>query len=450
MKLNGLLLIGLLAALPLAARAQDYYVAPDGDDAAPGTLEKPLKDPVKAARKLNPGDTLYFRAGEYRCKTNGIIGLAPSRDGEEGKPITFKNHDNEHVKIDVAAADWGVTNNGFSYIVFDGFEITGGTKTYNMKISAHYGRAKKGTGHHVTIRNCEVHHSQNENIFSAETPYLTVENCYLHHSSRSHGLYLQHGCHNAVIRNVTSEHNYGNSGTQLNASKGEIKNALVENCLLRYNAHGFSLMGVIDSTFQGNVLFNNGYDGPRGSGWREIIMKDGSVSKEERAKGLKGTMSKGNTFENNTVVNLVPKGHKLGNLLDVREGTTGCIFRNNIFAVRGKPLFSLKGHEGFAFENNCLWNIGGGEQVDDGGSLADFAKANGFKVSEVVTGDPTFEDMEKGDLGLKEGSPCVDAGVKTESERQAAGKGPDLGALERGVEAQVGCKLPWKKTNGEK
>ena len=176
MRLHGLLLIGLLAAPPLAARAREYYVAPDGDDAAPGTLEKPLKDPVKAARKLGPGDTLYFRKGEYRCRTSGIVGLAPSRDGEEGRAITFRNYNDEHVKLDVAGADWGVTNNGFSHIVFDGFEITGGTRTYNMKISAHHGRAKRGTGHHFTIRNCEVHHSRNENVFAYGTPYLTIEN----------------------------------------------------------------------------------------------------------------------------------------------------------------------------------------------------------------------------------------------------------------------------------
>ncbi|MCX7590657.1 MAG: right-handed parallel beta-helix repeat-containing protein, partial [Kiritimatiellae bacterium] len=191
----------VLAVTPLVTtRAVEYFVAPDGDDANPGTLERPFKNPVTAAAKLMPGDTLYFRGGHYKCRTDAVIGLGPSRDGEEGKPITFCNYNNEHVVIDVDGADWGLSNNGFSYIVFDGFEVTGGTTTYNMKISAHHGRAKSGTGHHVTVRNCEIHHSRNENLFAAGTPYLVVENCHLHHSSRSHGLYLQVGCHNAVIR----------------------------------------------------------------------------------------------------------------------------------------------------------------------------------------------------------------------------------------------------------
>ncbi len=53
---------------------------------------------------------------------------APARDGQEGKPITLSRYKNEQVRIDVAGTDWGVTNNGFSYIVFDGFEIFGGTR----------------------------------------------------------------------------------------------------------------------------------------------------------------------------------------------------------------------------------------------------------------------------------------------------------------------------------
>ncbi len=36
--------------------ARDYYVAPDGGDSNPGTLEKPFKDAVKTIRKLMPGE----------------------------------------------------------------------------------------------------------------------------------------------------------------------------------------------------------------------------------------------------------------------------------------------------------------------------------------------------------------------------------------------------------
>ena len=446
-----------LALIATAAAAQDYFVAPDGNDANPGTLEKPKKNAVKAAKLLKAGDTLYFRKGTYRCRTNGIVGLAPSRHGEEGKPITFKNYNNEHVKIDVANTDWGFTSNGFSYIVIDGFEVTGGGRNFNMKIASNHGGGTRGCGHHVTIRNCDVHGAKMVNIFAFGTKYLTVENCHLHHSRRSHGIYLSAGCHNSVIRNVTSEHNHGNSGLQINAAGNGTKNVLVEKCILRYNAHGFSLMSAIDCIFRNNIVFNDGYDGPRGSGWREIIMYTYGKNK----KTGKPMPTEGLLFENNTFVNLVPKGHKLSNLVRSKSGSRNCKFRNNIFVVRGKPIFTLESYAGFSFENNCLFNIKGGGQVKGGGNLADFCKAKKLTESGTITKDPMFVDIKNGDLRLKEGSPCIDAGVDAPSEVTAGGaevspkvkvggKARDIGAYENGVDFQMGCKLPWKKDSGSK
>ena len=46
-----------------------------------------------------------------------------------------------------------------------------------------------------------------------------------------------------------------------------------------------------------------------------------------------------------------------------------------------------------------------------------------------------FADVEKGDLRLKTGSPCIGAGPE----------GADLGALPYGKKFRIGCKLPWRK-----
>ena len=420
-------MVGMMLAGGMA-HARDYYLAPDGDDANPGTLEKPLRNPVAAARQLMPGDTLIFRAGTYRCRTDGVVGLAPPRDGEKGKPITFKSYNNEHVKLDVRGTDWGLTNTGFSWIVFDGFEVFG-SKNNNMKLAAK--RGGRGTGHHVTVRNCEFHRSGRENVFCHSTPFLVFENCHFHDSNRSHGLYLQVGCHNPVVRSCTSENNRGNSGIQFNATaKGGITNALVERCILRGNAQGFSQMGVIDSTFRNNVAYNNGFVGPRGSGWRELIMW---------TYGKDGTKCEGNTWENNTFVNTLPKGHRLNNIVRSKSGTKNITFRNNIFVCRGKPLFNLENYGGFVFENNCLHNIGGGGQVKGSGKLVDFCKAKGLKESGTVTADPMFVGLNKGDLRLKDGSPCIGAGLKG-----ADGKQRDIGAHQRGSDMLIGCRLPWK------
>jgi hypothetical protein len=305
-----------------------------------------------------------------------------------------------------------------------------------MKISTGSGGKN---GHHITVRNCEVHHSDGECIFAQATPNITIENCHLHHSARSHGLYMQVGCHNAVVRYLTSENNFGNSGTQLNAAGGGLKNALVEFCLLRNNAQGWSLMGAQNCTFRHCILFNDGYEGPRESGRREIILWT-------YAEGSKpGTICEGNTFENNTIVNLVPATHKLNNLVQSKSGTKNTTWRNNIFYVRDKPIFTLDDFAGNVFQNNCFFVVGSAPQVAGAGALADFAKAHDLKADANLTADPLFTDVEKGDFSLKDGSPCIDAGVKTEATVPVAGKSRDIGALERGQKVRIGCDLPWKK-----
>jgi parallel beta helix pectate lyase-like protein len=425
----------LMLALAAPAAARDYVVAPNGNDANPGTLDKPMKSPVKAAKLLKAGDSLVFRGGEYKVRATRTYGLAPYASGTAGKPITFRNHDNAHVKLDLRGSDWGLTNNGYSYIVFDGLDITNKSH-YGMKLSAASGRRGPGgkhiLGHHITVRNCEVHHTGGECIFSQGTEYLTIENNYLHHSGRSHGLYLAAGCHNPVIRNNTSMHNQGNSGTQLNgdANADGIKNAVVERNFLSLNAQGYSLMNVKDAVFRNNVLFNNGYNGTRGSGYREVILWSKRTEKDALCRDV--------LFENNTLVNLVPAGHKMGNIFQVQSRTRNVTFRNNIIAIRRKGLFTFRlsvEPKGLAFENNCLALIDGGKQVAKGGTLAEYCKTHKLKQSGNIVADPMFVDMAKGDLRLKKGSPCIGAGVK----------GVDIGAMPYGRDIQIGCKLPWKK-----
>ena len=427
----GLAAVALLG-VSVAAESADYWVALDGDDANPGTLEQPFRDPVLAAEKLMPGDTLHFRQGRYRCRTGAVIALAPARDGEPGRPIVFRNHADEHVVIDVAETDWGLTNNGFDWIVFDGFEVTGRGRN-NMKISAHHGRAKKGPGRHVTVRNCEVHGARSANILAVNTPFLTIENCHLHSSERSHGLYVSQGCHNAVVRHVTSENNRGNSGMQFNAAIGGMTNALVEANMLRGNAHGFSLMGVSGSVFRNNILFNNGFDGPRGSGGREVILWTYDTG------DTPGAVCERNLFENNTVVNLVPAGHRLRALVESKAGTRAIVFRNNVFFIPRRPAFALASFETFAFEHNALFNIDGSPHVLGGGTLADFARTQRLRETGTQVADPMFADMAGGDFRLRPNSPLKDAGAVLPD-----GTRPDIGARHAAPDRPIGCRLPWR------
>ncbi len=424
--LAALMALLLLAAAARAENGREYFVAPDGDDNNPGTIEEPKRCPIEAAKLLQPGDSLVFRGGEYRARANRTYSLAPYRDGEPDAPITFRNHEDEHVTLDLSGSSWGLSNNGYSYIIFDGFEITGDVRN-GMKLAAGSGRRTEDGelvyGRHVTVRNCEVHGAASANIFAIGTEYLTIENCHLHSSQRSHGLYIQRGCHNVVVRNVTSENNHGNSGMQLNASKGGVRNALVERNILRNNAQGFSLMGNKNSIFRHNILYNNGYPGPRGGSNREIILWTPD-----------DTTCRQNIFENNTVVNTQPEGHRVTRLVIMKSETRNTTFRNNIFYIaRQRPTFAIEADSlaGHLIESNCFY---GGPMATPVGDLDELAEQTTTLARDNIFADPGFVDVENGDLRLREDSPCV--GASTD--------GGDLGAIPRNRDVHIGCRLPWR------
>jgi parallel beta-helix repeat protein len=420
--MGALVWLGLCLAGGIASAAE-YYVSPDGDDANPGTKQRPFKRPEFASTKLTPGDTLWFRAGEYSCREDAVVALSPKRDGAPGRPITFAAFPGERAVIR-HRSDWGVTPNGYDWIVFDGLEIVGGPR-YGMKLSKAHGR--NDYPHHITLRNLNIHGQGFEGIFAHSCTHLTIEHCHLHHSRRSHGLYLQVGCHNAVVRHNLSEENHGNSGMQLNAAGGGIRNALVEGNVLRNNAQGFSLMGVIGCTFRGNVLYNNGYPGPRGSGNREVIL----WTYKDRRATAPGTKCKDNLFEHNTFVNLRGK-----HIFHIRSGTSGTVLRNNILYTGRNVCMTVDPDSaaGLVLENNCLFN-GGGALVRLGPqrlSLAQFARQAAIKATGNLVADPQLTDVNGFDLALRKTSPCIDAGAAPKWKRPFAGKAPDIGALELG------------------
>lgn len=75
--------------------AGTFYVAPGGDDAAPGTLEKPFATIQHAVNKLKRGDTCYIRGGVYRESVD-LSGKA----GAAGAPITLTAYNGETVTLD--------------------------------------------------------------------------------------------------------------------------------------------------------------------------------------------------------------------------------------------------------------------------------------------------------------------------------------------------------------
>ncbi|MEV0608997.1 right-handed parallel beta-helix repeat-containing protein [Polymorphospora rubra] len=111
-------------------------VAPNGDDAAPGTLAQPLRTIQRAVDLVRPGGTIALRAGTYAPTTN----IQVLKNGTAAAPITITRYGTERVLIDgeqlphtpaplngsIPNAERGVFHIEASYWRFVGLEIANG------------------------------------------------------------------------------------------------------------------------------------------------------------------------------------------------------------------------------------------------------------------------------------------------------------------------------------
>ena len=79
---------------PMASFEKAFYVAPNGDDSNPGTLERPWRTIQKAADTLLAGDTVYLRQGIYAEH------VRPKNSGQPGKEIAYLSFPGERVILD--------------------------------------------------------------------------------------------------------------------------------------------------------------------------------------------------------------------------------------------------------------------------------------------------------------------------------------------------------------
>src|SRR3954454_14772443 len=129
-------LIALLAA-GLRAGALEVYVAPAGDDANAGTLDKPFATIGRAQQAVGPGDTVYLRGGTYAMRENQITAKERifarvnvlDKSGTSGKPINYFAYNGERPVFDLSAVKPAMRVTAFyvsgSWVHIKGLEVIG-------------------------------------------------------------------------------------------------------------------------------------------------------------------------------------------------------------------------------------------------------------------------------------------------------------------------------------
>ena len=187
MKRHFLAILTLLTAIVTATDAKVIYVAPQGDDAAAGTIDAPLATLPAAYRLTEGGDTVCFRGGTYNVtdsqvmKIKGVYAFvfALEKAGTAEHRTCYMGYPGERPVFD------------FSALMLDG----------KHRFAAFYLGAD-----YVLLRNFDIvgvpvrikGHTQSECVSARRGSHCIVEDIAMH-DGMAIGYYQKRGSHNLVV-----------------------------------------------------------------------------------------------------------------------------------------------------------------------------------------------------------------------------------------------------------
>jgi len=133
-----LIIVFILTGLNLSFASQ-YFVAPDGNDSNPGTIDQPVESIQRAQTFVSAGDTVYIRGGLYSVREDQISSVQQNlfacicyldKSGLAGQTIKYWAYPGEQPVFDFSAVKpanrrvVGIWMAG-SYIHLKGLEMTG-------------------------------------------------------------------------------------------------------------------------------------------------------------------------------------------------------------------------------------------------------------------------------------------------------------------------------------
>ena len=181
------------------AAAANFCVAPDGNDANPGTKERPFASLQRAQQAVSPGDTVFIRGGTYAMKEADIARrdsfLAAlfqlDKSGQKGKPITYRAWPGERPVFDCSQVKpKGLRVSAFrvrgSWLHLKGLEITGVQVTATGHTQS---ICVENFGSHNIYENLSMHDGQAIGLFITRGSDNLVLNCdaYRNHDFTSEG-----------------------------------------------------------------------------------------------------------------------------------------------------------------------------------------------------------------------------------------------------------------------
>lgn len=387
--LSALLVAAAMLSSLTSSEAATYFVAlpPIGSDANEGSEVEPWETLQHAVDTVAPGDTILVRAGDY-------VGAHVTASGSADQPITLAAFPGEEVSIvaDNAVTPDGINLEGASYFTVEGFDVSGRTRAGIRAVLCEK----------VTIRANRTDGNGKWGILTGFCDDLLIELNETSNSQIEHGIYVSNSGDRPVIRNNRIWGNHAN-GIHMNGDAslggdGVISDALVERNVIFDNGagggSGINMDGVRDSVVRNNLLFDNHASGI------SLYRIDG------------GQPSSGNEVLNNTVV--VPADGRWA--LNIRDGSSGNLVRNNVFynrhAFRGSITIDPAALPGFSSDFNVIMDRFSTDDGDSVMTLQEWQTDTGQDANSIIAGPgELFVDPATNDYHLKLESPAEDRGT---------------------------------------
>jgi len=381
------------------------FVATNGNDANPGTLESPLKTLAAAVRFAEPNDVIVVRGGLYHCSQT----IHLNRSGEPGKLIVIKAYPNEVPVFDCSGLGF---NSSYSCLYITGayWHLRGLVFT-------------KGPGYGISMRGNGAHHNILEEI--------------VFYDHRFQGITLERGPAYNVILNCDAHNNFdrhwnGEDGEGFGFFWGVGQGNVFIGSRAWDNADdGVDLMGAEEA-----VRVENCYSWKSGENiwdW-PFFVGNGIGFKLGGHEGrhiLINCLSWGNTnygfsLNGNTSGVILRNCTAWDNGINYsfhyeswpEQGRKNCVFVNNI-SINGRHEDRIHGE---AKSQNNTWDPALGITLTD----ADLLSFDDSKMS--APRNPDGNIPYNNFLRLAQGSAAIDAG--TDINMPYVGKAPDLGAFE--------------------
>lgn len=428
-----------LLTLAAAARAAEFFVAPDGDDAAAGTRAAPFATIQRAQEAVAPGDTVWIRGGTYRMPATQIARTVRpyacvtylDKSGEPDRPIRYWAAPGEVPVFDFSAVKPpGQRVTAFriqgSWLHLRGFEVTGvqvtitghtqsigfdnqGSHNVYERLTVRDGMAIGfwvGNGAHTLVLNCDAY--RNHDPVSGNKRGGNVDGFGYHGPKGSVG---------TVFRGCRAWFNSDDGFDFINSAEV----ATVENCWAFYNGYSPEFAPLAD----GNGFKAGGHAGTPVARLPDPIPRHvvtGSLAVRNKANGFYANHHTGGlVWYNNTgyrnAANFNLRGRERADNTTVVPGR-GHVLRNNLGYAGRAEVAELDAAASDVAGNwfNLPVTI----------EAADFLSLDEAELVRPRGPDGGLPAIRL--LHLAPGSDAIDRG--TDVGRPFAGRAPDLGAFE--------------------